>query len=292
MLLVLLLPEGAGVAAAERSQRCRKQLALGQPLESRNSFFSLSFLFLALLKLSSKKILKKNFWPSLQSSKPSRHRLLFAIAASLQQRRSVATTLASASQRSELKQRRSVAATCRSNARCSSAVATRVATSPRRCCDASCSSASCIAAVQCRVATTRAAAARVASLQCSATLLRRELQQPSLHRCSAAPSPAIAATAASSDVRRNLDFRWTSVLGFRPWTSTFVELPSCVLRHPLTSCRPIVLRPAPCCPTSAHLTSSFSSNIYLTSVQSLCVTGHSQQRTVFFKLYVVLEFCS
>jgi hypothetical protein len=57
VLLVLLLPEGAGVAAtAERSQRCRKQLALGQPPESRNRFqSSASFLFLALLKLSSKK---------------------------------------------------------------------------------------------------------------------------------------------------------------------------------------------------------------------------------------------
>jgi len=43
---------------------------------------------------------------------------------------------------------------------------------------------------------------------------------------------------------------------------------------------PIVLRPA------------FSSNIYLTFVQYLCVTGHSQQRILFFKLYVVLGFCS
>jgi hypothetical protein len=57
VLLVLFLPEGAGVvAAAERSQHCRKQLALGQPPKSRNRFQSFaSFLFLALLKLLSKK---------------------------------------------------------------------------------------------------------------------------------------------------------------------------------------------------------------------------------------------
>jgi len=35
-----------------------------------------------------------------------------------------------------------------------------------------------------------------------------------------------------------------------------------------------------------------SLDVRLTFVRSLCVTGHSQQRTVFFKLYFVLEFCS
>jgi hypothetical protein len=64
VLLVLLLPEGAGVATTERSQRCRKQFALGQPPESRNRFQSYaSFLFLALLKLSSKKKKTQKFWP-------------------------------------------------------------------------------------------------------------------------------------------------------------------------------------------------------------------------------------
>ncbi len=106
MLLVLLLPEGAGVATAERSQRCKKQLALGQPPESRNRFQSSAFfLFLALLKLSNKKKKKtKNFGrlPSLQSSvgppavvvSTSRRAiaLLFAVTASLQQRRNAATT--------------------------------------------------------------------------------------------------------------------------------------------------------------------------------------------------------
>jgi hypothetical protein len=52
-----------------------------------------------------------------------------------------------------------------------------------------------------------------------------------------------------------------------------------------TSCRLAVLRPA-------ILRLAFSSNIYLTFVQYLRVTGYSQQRTLFFKLYVVLEFCS
>ncbi len=71
MLLVLLLLEGASVVAAERNQRCRKQLALSQPPESRNRFqSSASFLFFALLKLSSKKKKNKNSGrlPSLQSS--------------------------------------------------------------------------------------------------------------------------------------------------------------------------------------------------------------------------------
>jgi len=103
VLLVLLRPEGAGVAAAaERSQRCRKQLALGQPPESRNKFQSFaSFLFLALLKLSTK---NKNSGrlPSVSTNRRA-IALLFVVAASLQQRRNVATTLASASQRRELK---------------------------------------------------------------------------------------------------------------------------------------------------------------------------------------------
>jgi len=35
-----------------------------------------------------------------------------------------------------------------------------------------------------------------------------------------------------------------------------------------------------------------SLNIHLTSIWRLFVTGHSQQHTIFFKLYVVLQFCS
>ncbi len=57
-----------------------------------------------------------------------------------------------------------------------------------------------------------------------------------------------------------------------------MDLRPSVLR--LVVLRPDVLRPA------------FSNNIYLTYVQYLCVTGHSQQHTIFFKLYIVLEFCN
>jgi hypothetical protein len=103
----------------------------------------------------------------------------------------------------------------------------------------------------------------LASLQCSAT---------ARHRCSGGEA---------RDVRRKLDFRlWDfcpSVL--RPDVLPSYVLLSCAPIRPATL-RPIVLRPA------------FSSNIYLTSVQYLCVTGYSQQRTLFFELYVVLEFCS
>jgi hypothetical protein len=52
-----------------------------------------------------------------------------------------------------------------------------------------------------------------------------------------------------------------------------------VVLHPVIM-RPAVLRPA------------FSSNIYLTPAQYLCVTSHSQLRTLFFKSYIVLGFCS
>jgi len=131
----------------------------------------------------------------------------------------------------------------------------------------------------------------------------------------------------STSVRLSSDSRWIHdfhPLDFRPWifvcwTNDFrlsvllsYVLPSCclrlttvVLRHVvLPSCAPIVLPPTSC---ALRLTSyvlmsyvlrlailgpAFSSNIYLTSVQYLCVTGHSQQRTLFFKLYVVLGFCS
>jgi hypothetical protein len=82
---------------------------------------------------------------------------------------------------------------------------------------------------------------------------------------------------------------------FRPRIS--VRRTSCILSCVL---RPVVLRPTSSCPTPYYPTScrpailrpTFSSNIYLTSVQYLCVTGYSQQRTLFFKLCVVLEFCS
>ncbi len=77
-----------------------------------------------------------------------------------------------------------------------------------------------------------------------------------------------------------------------PWRPT-----SCAMC--LVVLRPTILCHAPCCPTSCALPSyvlfchpAFSSNICLTFVRSLCVTGHSQQRTIFFKLYFVLEFCN
>jgi len=87
--------------------------------------------------------------------------------------------------------------------------------------------------------------------------------------------------------------RWLSSVGLSPVELPSVDLPSCRLAPYVmlsyaychTSFRHAVLRPATLRPT-------FSSNIYLTSVQYLCVTGYSQQRTLFFKLCVVLKFCS
>jgi len=106
-------------------------------------------------------------------------------------------------------------------------------------------------------------------------------------------------------------------MDFRPLDERLSSIGLAVLRHIVLlptsyNCRPTscclavlrtycpaayVLRPAPYVLTSyvlrlAILRPAFSSNIYLTSVQYLCVTGHSQQRTLFFKLYVVLGFCS
>ncbi len=87
--------------------------------------------------------------------------------------------------------------------------------------------------------------------------------------------------------------RWLSSVGLSPVELPSVGPPSCrpapyvmpSYAYCPTSCRHAVLHPAILRPT-------FSSNIYLTSVQYLCVTSYSQQRTLFFKLCVVLEFCS
>jgi hypothetical protein len=57
-----------------------------------------------------------------------------------------------------------------------------------------------------------------------------------------------------------------------------IVLPSCLFIQHLFDFRPTFVRP--------------SLDVRLTSVRSLCVTGHSQQHTVFFKLYIVLKFCS
>ncbi len=126
----------------------------------------------------------------------------------------------------------------------------------------------------------------LAALQCSAAACHR--RSASLHRCSAAPLPTIAATATKLGT---FDVSWTSIRGTSVHRLPFIGPASCcpaphvLPPYALLSCRLAVLRPA-------ILRPAFSSNIYLTSVQYLCVTGYSQQRTLFFKLYVVLEFCS
>jgi hypothetical protein len=161
-----------------------------------------------------------------------------------------------------------------------SVVATRAATAPQRCRDTCCNSA---AALQ---------HYNVASLQCCSVVSLQCYSNASLHRCSSTlPSPQ--SSRASCDVVTSDVAVSIFVHGLCPLTfvrQTFVHRTSvhgsCVLSswRP-TPCRPVVLRPA-------ILRPPFSSNIYLTSVQYLCVTGYSQQRTLFFKLCVVLEFCS
>jgi hypothetical protein len=98
----------------------------------------------------------------------------------------------------------------------------------------------------------------------------------------------------------------------------FVRLTSC-MSHPVVLCHAILcLTPChpmsyschhvvlPSCALSSYVLFcrlAFSSNICLTfvrplsdvrltSMRSLCVTSHSQQHTVIFKLYVVLKFCN
>jgi hypothetical protein len=88
---------------------------------------------------------------------------------------------------------------------------------------------------------------------------------------------------------------------FRPsrdFRLMFVELSSCallsyVLRHVIM--RFAVLRIILSSCLFIHICLIFvrsSLDVRLTFVQCLCVTSHSQQCTIFFKLYVVLKFCS
>jgi hypothetical protein len=76
---------------------------------------------------------------------------------------------------------------------------------------------------------------------------------------------------------------------------TFVELSSDDSFKPYcpAPCRPVVIRTVlPSCLFIQHLFDfrptfvRCSLDVCLTSVQSLCVTGHSQQRTVFFKFVI------
>jgi len=101
---------------------------------------------------------------------------------------------------------------------------------------------------------------------------------------------------------------------FRPDIMTSCAVSSCRLMscHPviirscdLLSYRPDILRPAivrfvvlriffvvlPFHPTFVWLPSDLRW-MFVWPLCNVCVTGHSQQRTIFFKLYVVLEFCS
>ncbi len=102
----------------------------------------------------------------------------------------------------------------------------------------------------------------------------------------------------SSVQGRSSDFHPLDLCPSRDDCRTFVRLRSC---HP-AHCRPTL-----CCPTSYHfivrpfhptfvwLRLTFvqpSLDVRLTSVQRLAITNHFQRRIVFFKPYVVLEFCS
>jgi hypothetical protein len=122
-------------------------------------------------------------------------------------------------------------------------------------------------------------------------------------RCSSNFRPTLVRL--SSDVRRTSVRRWSN---FRPM---FVEFPADVGQTSVrcsSNFRSIgVLRPTFCHPMFYVFSSclfirhpfnfhptfiSPSFNVHLTSVQCPFVVGHSRQRTIFFKPYIVLELCS
>jgi hypothetical protein len=130
---------------------------------------------------------------------------------------------------------------------------------------------------------------------------RRNVALPALpQRCvtrsySVAPLPTIIAVAVQlcpSDVRQT-SVRHSSDFHVTPSNVCPVVLRPVVLR--LIVLRPIVLSS---CLFIQHLFDFRSTfvrpllDVCLTSVGHLCVIGHFQERIVFFKLYVVLEFCS
>jgi hypothetical protein len=127
-------------------------------------------------------------------------------------------------------------------------------------------------------------------------VLLASLQRCVVRSCSVAPPFAIVAVAAKLCP---FDFRRTSNQPPSDIRRTSIQLPSDV--RP-ASCRfvPAILRPIilSSCLFIRHLFDLRSTfvrpllDVHLTSVGRLCITGHSQERTVFFKLYVVLKFYS
>jgi len=212
--------------------------------------------------------------------------------AATQLRRSTATTPVATLQRRELKQRRSAVVTVPQQRKLQ-----------HRCYDACCNSVAALRDVSCSSSvvtlhdascSSNVVALRDASLHRYSSTLPSPLPQSSRVSCGVVTSglPSVGRLSSTdfcpsddfcprTSVRRTTSIHWS----YRPRPVVLTSY--ALLSYVLPSC---VLRPTILCPAILHL--AFSFNIYLTSVQYLCVTGYSQQHTLFFKLSIMLEFCS